>query len=37
VTPAHTAPIHVYVTGEVMFVVRAADTALLEEAFAALP
>jgi hypothetical protein len=37
VTPSNTAPTHVYVTGEVMFVVRAADTALLEEAFAALP
>lgn len=37
VTPADTNPIHIYVTGEVMFVVQAADAALVEEAFAALP
>jgi hypothetical protein len=37
VTPANTQAIHVYVSGEVMFVVQAADTALLEETFAALP
>jgi hypothetical protein len=37
VTPADTNPIHVYVTGEVMFVVQAADPALVEDAFAALP
>jgi hypothetical protein len=37
VTPADTTPIHIYVTGEVMFVVQIADAALLEEAFAALP
>jgi predicted dehydrogenase len=37
VTPADANPIHVYVTGEVMFVVQAADPALVEDAFAALP
>jgi hypothetical protein len=37
VTPANATPTHVYVTGEVMFVVHAADPALVEEAFAALP
>jgi len=37
VTPANTTPIHVYVTGEVMFVVSADDPELVEEAFAALP
>jgi hypothetical protein len=37
VTPTDTTPLHVYVTGEVMFVVQAADPALVEEAFAALP
>ncbi len=37
VTPADTTPIHIYVTGEVMFVVQIADPTLLEEAFAALP
>jgi hypothetical protein len=37
VTPANTTPLHVYVTGEVMFVVQAEDQALVEEAFAALP
>jgi len=30
-------PLHVYVLGEVMFVVQAEDQALVEEAFAALP
>jgi hypothetical protein len=37
VTPANTTPLHVYVSGEVMFVVQAADPALVEKAFAALP
>jgi hypothetical protein len=37
VTPANTAPLHVYVMGEVMFVVQAEDQALVDEAFAALP
>jgi hypothetical protein len=37
VTPADTTPIHIYVTGEVMFVVQVADATLLEVAFAALP
>jgi hypothetical protein len=37
VTPANTTPIHIYVTGEVMFVVQAEDPELVEEAFAALP
>lgn len=37
VTPADTTPIHIYVTGEVMFVVQIEDATLLEEAFAALP
>lgn len=37
VTPANSQPIHVYVTGEVMFVVQAADATLLKEAFVALP
>lgn len=37
VTPANTAPIHIYVTGEVMFVVQAEDPELVEEAFALLP
>lgn len=37
VTPANTTPIHIYVTGEVMFVVQAEDADLVEEAFAALP
>lgn len=37
VTPADTTPIHVYVTGEIMFTVQAADPALVEEAFSLLP
>ena len=37
VTPADTTPIHIYVTGEVMFIVQAEDPELVEEAFAALP
>ncbi|MEX2011443.1 MAG: hypothetical protein WEF51_04300 [Chloroflexota bacterium] len=37
VTPANTTPLNIYVTGEVMFVVQAADPQLVEEAFAALP
>lgn len=37
VTPASTTPLHVYVNGEVMFVVQADDPALVEEIFAALP
>jgi hypothetical protein len=37
ITPVDTTPIHVYVIGEVMFVVQAEDPALVEEALAALP
>ena len=37
ISPPDTTPIHVYVTGEVMFVVQAADPALVGEAFSALP
>ena len=37
IAPPDTLPSHVYVTGEVMFVVQADDPALVEEAFAALP
>jgi hypothetical protein len=37
ITPADATPIHVYVIGEVMFVVQADDPALVEEALAALP
>lgn len=37
ITAPDTDPIHVYVTGEVMFVVQAEDPGLVEEAFAALP
>jgi hypothetical protein len=37
ISPADTTPIHIYVVGEVMFVVQAEDPALVEEALAALP
>ena len=37
VTPVNTDPLHVYVTGEIMFTVQAAQPALVEEAFALLP
>jgi hypothetical protein len=37
VTPASTTPLHVYVTGEVMFVVQAAKPELVPEVFAVLP
>lgn len=37
VTPANTTPLHVYVTGEVMFVVQAAKPELVPEVFAVLP
>jgi hypothetical protein len=37
VTPARTTPLHIYVMGEVMFVVQAEDQQLVEDAFAALP
>jgi hypothetical protein len=37
ITPANATPLHVYLTGEVMFVVQAEDEAVVEEAFAALP
>lgn len=36
-TPANTTPLHVYVTGEIMFTVQAKDPALVAEAFALLP
>jgi len=36
-TPANTTPLHIYVTGEIMFTVQAKDPALVEEAFAVLP
>jgi hypothetical protein len=37
VTPANTAPIHVYVVGEVMFVVQSTKPELVPEVFAVLP
>jgi hypothetical protein len=37
VTPPNSVPLHVYVMGEVMFVVQTADAALVAGAFAALP
>ncbi|HEV8488899.1 MAG TPA: hypothetical protein VGQ58_03835 [Candidatus Limnocylindrales bacterium] len=37
IAPPDTVPSHVYVTGELMFVVQAEDPALVEEALAALP
>jgi hypothetical protein len=37
VTPTDTTPLHIYVTGEIMFVVQAKDPALVAEAFALLP
>lgn len=36
-TPANTTPLHIYVTGEIMFTVQAKDPALVPEAFALLP